>query len=271
MIYRGPGFLAIVWFGSSPTPLPLSCQRIVSLPSLLVTDGREGRGWGRSQIIRRRESLVLYKSFNNLCLGLPPSWILLLWGLPARSPKLNKLSLYFPEEKFLFPNSDLKFPSIALGTGLKDTVPQSWFLLLFSNNKLLNQILPSLWMRARRVWKRSVDEMLPSVDEVCGWDLDECGEDLTDCSWDLAERKDEILPCVEEVLPSVEEILPSVDEICGWDLVECWWGLWMRSCRVWMRFVDEILPSVGEIFLEKMRSCGGGKKACLERIRSCRE
>jgi hypothetical protein len=32
--------------------------------SLLTGEG--GRGWGRSQIIRRRESLVLYKSFNTL-------------------------------------------------------------------------------------------------------------------------------------------------------------------------------------------------------------
>ncbi len=27
MIYRGPGFLAVVWFGSSPTPSPLSRQQ----------------------------------------------------------------------------------------------------------------------------------------------------------------------------------------------------------------------------------------------------
>jgi len=31
MIYRGPGFLAVVSFGSSSTPFPLSCQQVVSL------------------------------------------------------------------------------------------------------------------------------------------------------------------------------------------------------------------------------------------------
>ncbi len=57
---------------SPPSPL-LSRQQVVSLSqSFLVsqvelTNGRGGRVWGRSHIIRRRESLVLYKSFNTLC------------------------------------------------------------------------------------------------------------------------------------------------------------------------------------------------------------
>ncbi len=74
MIYRVPGFLAVVWFGSSPTLFPLSRQQVVSLsPSSYVSPvepthwGGGGMWWGRSQIIRRRESLVLYKSFNTLC------------------------------------------------------------------------------------------------------------------------------------------------------------------------------------------------------------
>jgi hypothetical protein len=32
-----------------------------------LADGIRGEGWGRSQIIRRRQSLVLYKSVNSLC------------------------------------------------------------------------------------------------------------------------------------------------------------------------------------------------------------
>jgi hypothetical protein len=46
MIYRGPGFLAVVWFGSTPTPSsPLSRQQVLSLP---VCDGwRDGEGMGR--------------------------------------------------------------------------------------------------------------------------------------------------------------------------------------------------------------------------------
>ncbi len=52
MIYRGPGFLA-------------SYDLALPHPS----DGRRsGMGWGKSRITRRRESLVLYNSFNTLCI-----------------------------------------------------------------------------------------------------------------------------------------------------------------------------------------------------------
>ncbi len=71
MICRGPGFLAVAWFGSSPTPSPpisnLSLFLSLSVcrwPSLLIWGRR--RGWGRSQIMRRRVSGVLYKSFSTL-------------------------------------------------------------------------------------------------------------------------------------------------------------------------------------------------------------
>ncbi len=67
MIYRGPGFPPVVWFGSSPSLVSklslflslLVCRR----SSLLTGDVAGGR---RSQIIRRCEGLVLYKSFNTL-------------------------------------------------------------------------------------------------------------------------------------------------------------------------------------------------------------
>jgi hypothetical protein len=70
-IYRGPGLLAVVWFGSySPASH--------SSPSVSSTDdteegwerettfsrGKGGGGWARSRCIRPQESLVLYKSFN---------------------------------------------------------------------------------------------------------------------------------------------------------------------------------------------------------------
>jgi hypothetical protein len=49
MIYRGQGFHAFLWFGSSPPPTPLSCQQIVSLSlsscvSPVELTGRWGRG-----------------------------------------------------------------------------------------------------------------------------------------------------------------------------------------------------------------------------------
>ncbi len=62
MIYRGPGFHAVVWFGSSPTPL--SRQQLtlfLRLPvcrwSCLLTGERgAGKGLGRKKFIRPRES-----------------------------------------------------------------------------------------------------------------------------------------------------------------------------------------------------------------------
>ncbi len=89
MNYRWPGFVAVIWYGSSPTlssPTPASCLSLslfwllphplpaptpasclsLSLPvcgrsSLLTGEG------GRSQIILKQQSLVLCKSFNTLC------------------------------------------------------------------------------------------------------------------------------------------------------------------------------------------------------------
>jgi hypothetical protein len=56
MIYRGPGFLAVVWFGSTPTPFPTSRQQIVSLSvfrrSSLLTEGR-GWAWSRSHVRKK--------------------------------------------------------------------------------------------------------------------------------------------------------------------------------------------------------------------------
>ncbi len=66
MIYRGPGFYA------PPPPTPPSSHlskldwphtgRLKKRDNLLT--GERGKEWGRSQIIRERENLALYKSFN---------------------------------------------------------------------------------------------------------------------------------------------------------------------------------------------------------------
>ncbi len=74
MIYGGPGFLAGVWLGYAPYPLPPSRQQVVSLFQscwiLCVAGGAYRRwGWmleGRRRIIRRRQTMVLYKSFSTL-------------------------------------------------------------------------------------------------------------------------------------------------------------------------------------------------------------
>ncbi len=68
MIYRGPGFLAIV--DSAPRPpsphlLPsatcFSFAQSSCVSPIELTDGRGGRWWARSQIIRLQENLALYK------------------------------------------------------------------------------------------------------------------------------------------------------------------------------------------------------------------
>ncbi len=73
---EGQAFLAVAWFGwSSSHPSPLSCQQVVSLsqPSYRRSSLLTGE-WGGDEeganIIRRRERLVLNKSF------------ITLWNLP---------------------------------------------------------------------------------------------------------------------------------------------------------------------------------------------
>ncbi len=72
--FKGPDFLSVVWFGSYPTPLtpppPVSklhrrhTGRLRKRDNLLTGDGL-GEGPNR----RRRESLILYKTFNTIRLG----------------------------------------------------------------------------------------------------------------------------------------------------------------------------------------------------------
>jgi hypothetical protein len=75
LFYRGPSFLAVVWFGSMPPPpsSSLSRQRIFSLsqsscvsPVKLIDGigGVEGAGVDPNHATA---SLVLYKTFNTLC------------------------------------------------------------------------------------------------------------------------------------------------------------------------------------------------------------
>ncbi len=75
IIYWRPSFLAVVWFDSSPNPLPpppVSSTRCLSFSVFLCVAGRVnlrergGRGWARSQIIRTRKRLPFYKLFNTL-------------------------------------------------------------------------------------------------------------------------------------------------------------------------------------------------------------
>ncbi len=81
MKYTGPCFHAIVWLGSFPPPPPLHGERETTW-----WRKRGGEGRARSKIIRRRESLVLYKSLNN------PWFPFLVASLVPTPPALFPLS-----------------------------------------------------------------------------------------------------------------------------------------------------------------------------------
>ncbi len=98
VISRGPGFLEVVWFGSSPTPFPPSPLSCLSFAVFLCVVSRAyWRGRARSQIIRPRESMALYKSFNTLCLT--QSWSYFLSGISGSPPPPTR-----PEQSKLFPS-----------------------------------------------------------------------------------------------------------------------------------------------------------------------
>jgi hypothetical protein len=71
MIYSRPGFLAVVLFGSSPTPLPHSpVSKLSPLSQSSCVAGRaylgeREAGWGRSQIVH----LVLYNINHSILSG----------------------------------------------------------------------------------------------------------------------------------------------------------------------------------------------------------
>ncbi len=76
MIYRGTGFLATYNLAPPhpfPAPSPISkldrrhTGKVRKRENMLT--GEDRGGWGRSQIIRWRESLVLYKLFKTLWCG----------------------------------------------------------------------------------------------------------------------------------------------------------------------------------------------------------
>jgi hypothetical protein len=96
MIYRGSGSLAVVWFGSSPTP-PVSklnrrrrhTVRLRKRDNLLTGEGG-GKGVDQDPNHSTAKSLVLYKPFNTL------------WPTPLLTTLLPLLSLmdYKADEKW---------------------------------------------------------------------------------------------------------------------------------------------------------------------------
>jgi hypothetical protein len=65
ILYRGPGFLSVVWFGSPP-PQPLPIVLLSQTFCVSPVEHTDEGGWGRSQIKRRWVSPVFHNTFNNL-------------------------------------------------------------------------------------------------------------------------------------------------------------------------------------------------------------
>ncbi len=71
IIYRGPGFLMVVWFGSSPPPSPPSPVSKLSLFLSIPVSCRSSILTGGAKLMRPQENLALHKSFNTLWCRLP--------------------------------------------------------------------------------------------------------------------------------------------------------------------------------------------------------
>ncbi len=76
MIYRGPGFLAVVWFGSSPTssppPFPSVCSNGDTDWERVTTCWRER--WGPNQTTARRPGPLLSVRYSLLFCIVPPPY-----------------------------------------------------------------------------------------------------------------------------------------------------------------------------------------------------
>ncbi len=85
MIYRGPGFLFVIWFGSSPIPSPyITCQQVVS-PSSSVslvefTDERRGKRGGNGD---KPWSSVNQSLLSGTDYSSDSFWCCVAWYLPC--------------------------------------------------------------------------------------------------------------------------------------------------------------------------------------------
>jgi hypothetical protein len=78
LAYRGPGILATIWFGSFfPPSSPVSKLNRWHIGRLRKRDNLLGKGGGRgmSQLILRRESLVLYNPLTDLWFFVLQLWL----------------------------------------------------------------------------------------------------------------------------------------------------------------------------------------------------
>ncbi len=109
MIYRGPGFLAVGWFGSSPTPSPpMQSASCLSFSVFLYVAGEAYRmGGGEEGVGEKAWPSINHSIFS----GVLPVRLKELseWGICIRMCKHVCLSSFFPQEKS-FPWHDCLLP-----------------------------------------------------------------------------------------------------------------------------------------------------------------
>ncbi len=88
MIYREPGFLAVVWYGSPQLHLLVSSSG----------DPQEDWELETMQVVRRREILVIYQSVHTLCLNpsLAPCSLLKSLRTSVLQPRCSILDVLLP-------------------------------------------------------------------------------------------------------------------------------------------------------------------------------
>ncbi len=84
-IYRGTGFLAVLWFGSSQTSPPLFRQQGVSFPVFLCVSGRTNRRW-RGRGARGTKSYDSEKAWSSIIHSILFGWEQIRSGCYLVSP-----------------------------------------------------------------------------------------------------------------------------------------------------------------------------------------
>ncbi len=88
MIYRGPGFIAVIWFGFFPTPYTLSRQQVVYLSHSSCVSPVEGEGRGEAKSYDGEKA---WSSINHSLLVCTPNPSAPLSHLPHPPPPKGQL------------------------------------------------------------------------------------------------------------------------------------------------------------------------------------
>jgi hypothetical protein len=120
MIYRGPGFLAIEWFGSSPVPLPLlQSASCLSFSVFLYVAGRAYWRERRGSCGRGAKSYAREKTLPSMYYSILSGFIPLCTNVWA--PEMD-LDTVFSKGKFFH----IKFPSLKIEYSIATHLQYIW-------------------------------------------------------------------------------------------------------------------------------------------------